>query len=255
MLSLVHLLVSSALVTAAPYHQQHRHVSPVGLSGTESLVTRTTKSNLGTLERMTTAEVQEICHVCWNGAVEWPLPDTPNPVIESNSEQLSLFDRPASTPNTLTVHNYCTYPLYFNHYHQADSLETGTLTAGQTINRPLAGTVLKVYKTKDMVKDVLVEYGIDSQNTMWYDLSLITCLGTTNGLSNSDTSACAGHEAGLQLGNSGEMSFQCAGGAWCDDQVYLYKENLCKKLNPVYGGTPSQGLTMEFCAELKPKSS
>ena len=72
-----------------------------------------------------------------------------------------------------------------------------------------------------------VEYSVN--DTASFDLSLIDCLGTegmtTTGkvIRNGDMSMCPGHEQGLQLGNKGSRSWQCAAGAWCDDQAYLYE--------------------------------
>ena len=59
---------------------------------------------------------------------------------------------------------------------------------------------------------------------------MIDCLGiegrvasTGKPIRNGNTSGCAGHEAGLQLGNAGTWSWQCAPRAWCDDQAYFYE--------------------------------
>ncbi|KAH7371048.1 hypothetical protein BKA66DRAFT_573224 [Pyrenochaeta sp. MPI-SDFR-AT-0127] len=203
------------------------------------------------LPRMSSGEVDAIYKTCWNGQIKWPLPGTPNPVVDEVTPQLSIFPLPSTKPDTLIVHNYCSYDIYFNHFNGAHSLETGHIAGGASIERPLSGTVLKASKTADMAKDVLIEYAVAGDGVLYYDLSLITCLGQTGGLDNGDLSACAGHEAGLQLGNANSKSFQCAAGAWCDDQAYLYHENLCKKQNPVSSCSPSNGLTMEFCAGAK----
>ncbi|OAL46611.1 hypothetical protein IQ07DRAFT_546866 [Pyrenochaeta sp. DS3sAY3a] len=206
-----------------------------------------------TLERMATSDVTAKVKTCWGGKIPWPLPNTPNPVVDEPAPQLSIFARPATKANTLTVHNYCSYDLYFNNFDGQILLEHGKLAAKSSIERSLGGDVMKVSKTNDMAKDVLIEYNVDG-GLLWYDLSLITCIGRdANGLENGDLKDCAGHEAGLQLGNSNAnyKSFQCAPGAWCDDQVYLYQENLCKAQNPVFACNPNEGLTMEFCASQK----
>jgi hypothetical protein len=223
MLSPLSLLLFSSLVFAAPHHNLHRHISPTHLTAQpdiESSVKREASSFLGTLERMTDAEVFSIYHTCHSGTITWPLADTPCPIIEMVTPQLNIFGRPESTPSTLTVHNYCSYDLFFQHLNGAGPLlETGSIPAGQTIHSPLAGTVMKVSKSQAMTKPVQIEYGAHG----FYDLSLIDCLGSTNGTTNADTSACAGHEAGLQLSSPAGLAFQCASGAWCDDQVYLYE--------------------------------
>ncbi|CAO2655280.1 Nn.00g103440.m01.CDS01 [Neocucurbitaria sp. VM-36] len=203
-----------------------------------------------TLERMSTSEVEAIYKTCWGGILELPLPGTPNPVVDVVAPQLSIFTLPIAKADTLTVHNYCSYDIFFDHFKGESKLESGSISAGASFDSPLSGTVMKVSKSSNMGKDMLIEYSVADGN-LYYDLSLITCLGQTDGLENNDTSGCAGHEAGLQLGNSVSKSFQCAAGAWCDDQVYLYQENLCKKQNPVSSCSPSHGLTMEFCASQK----
>lgn len=121
----------------------------------------------------------------------------------------------------LTVHNYCPYDIYFRHLGLGGSQESGKITAGTNLVRPLSGTVFKAYKTPAMTQDVLVEYSVNPQTgAMWYDLSLLTCMQGAN------LSGCAGHEQGLQLGNAVSHSFQCAPGLWCDDQAYLYHVGL-----------------------------
>ncbi|KAF1847053.1 uncharacterized protein K460DRAFT_52514 [Cucurbitaria berberidis CBS 394.84] len=279
MLLLLPLLLSVSLVTAAPRHLRLRDsakshtatttttildtvygaadiLQPTGAPPSiendakilpESDKSYSKKSGDTTLQRMSSSDVSAIYKTCWNGQLQWPLPGMPNPCLDVVAAQLNIFPLPITKPDTLTVHNYCSYNIYFNHFQGANMLESGNIAAGAKIDRPLFGSVLKVSKTPDMAKDVLVEYAV-ADGRLYYDLSLITCLGRTNGVENGDTSACAGHEAGLQLGNSKSKSFQCAAGAWCDDQAYLYQENLCKKQNPVWSCNQSDGLTMEFCA-------
>lgn len=96
------------------------------------------------------------------------------------------------------------------------------LTNGPAVN-------LKVSKVEgSFAKPVQIEYS-GTEGRISFDISLIDCLGTVmdpeNGVyvKNGNTSACAGHEAGLQIGNDKSLSFQCRPGAWCDDQVYLYE--------------------------------
>jgi hypothetical protein len=167
-----------------------------------------------------------------------------------------LFPRPDSTANTLTIYNYCDYDLYFEPHVGNTVEEVGHISAGGKLNRPFeaapegSGVNLKVSKTKgDYSKPVQIEYAVSS-GTVWYDISLIDCLGRTeDGLRNGDTSACAGHEAGLQMGPAKDaISFQCGAGAWCDDQAYLYEENLCKKSNPNSACGAEKGMAVEFCA-------
>jgi hypothetical protein len=172
---------------------------------------------------MTDAQVNAIYKTCWNGNLKWPLPNTVNPVIDVVSPQLSIFPRPDTTPHTLTVHNYCDYDIFYDHLGAAGKLDNGTLSAGKSFNSPLSGNVFKASKKSTMENDVLIEYNVAADGKLWYDLSLITCLGSTDGKPNSDTTACAGHEAGLQLGSKKWVAFQCAPGKWCDDQAYLYQ--------------------------------
>lgn len=209
------LFLSATLVAAAPHSAQYgahraRHAAPTSPS---TLITP--RDTLGSMQRMSTAEVEAIYKTCWNGALEWPLPNQPNPVIDIVSPQLSLFPRPASTPHTLTVHNYCDYDVHFVHFN-GGAAESGSLAPYSSIDRPLTGTVFKASKSANMGNDLLVEYSIDGNGVLWYNLSLLTCMV------GGDTSACAGHEAGLQLSNPGKMAFQCGPGMWCDDQAYLY---------------------------------
>ena len=185
------------------------------------------------LERVSSWTIPSSCP--WS--IPWPLPDTPNPTIDDvDIPQLSLFPRPQTTPNTLTIYNFCDYDLWFEP-HIGNTLEaTGHIPAGGRLDRPFemapegSGVNLKVTKTEgDYSKPIQVEYAV-SAGTVWYDLSLIDCLGRTpEGLRNGDTSACAGHEAGLQMGPAANaVSFQCGAGAWCDDQMYLYEVSRCR---------------------------
>ncbi len=194
---------------------------------------------------MTNAQVEAIVHTCWNGAIPWPIPNTPLPCVDVVAPQLSLFPRPAATPNMITVNNYCGYDIHYDHFSGASSPVSGTWKAG-TKGTPMAmdGTVFKAGKTPSSSTPVLIEYGVNG-GQIFYDLSLINCIN------DGDTSNCAGHEAGLQIGGPNSMTFQCAAGAWCDDQVYMYQENLCKKQNPVSSTSTSNGLTVEFCASQK----
>lgn len=212
---LTNILICSSVASAAPAlvgraHHVHQHARDVSAASTG-------------LTRMSAAQVNAIYKTCWNGQLVWPLGNTPAPCADVVTPQLSIYKKPEATANTLTVHNYCGYDIHFDHVKGFTTLESGVLAAGATIQRPLTGTVLKARKTKDSNKDMLVEYNVAADGQLWYNLSLITCLGTTNGLPNADTSGCAGHEAGLQLGNPGSKTFQCKAGAWCDDQAYLYQ--------------------------------
>jgi hypothetical protein len=158
--------------------------------------------------------------------IKWPQNDLPPPVEDKPIRQLTLFDRPETVPNTIIVHNYCNYDIHFTHINQVKTLDNGILKAGETYTSPLStlpGGVWKGSKAYDMSKVVLAEYSIvQATNDLWYNLSLVKCLGVTNGQYTTDTNACAGHEAGLQFGNKQSKSYQCASGLWCDDQAYLY---------------------------------
>lgn len=144
------------------------------------------------------------------------------PGLDIIATQLDLFPRPESTPETLTINNYCDYELHYEHFDGASKTDTGVISAGGVFTSPLSGTVLKAYKTEAMTHPVLIEYS--NTESTYYDLSLIDCLGRDEeGARTGDTSACAGHEAGLQIGNAQSMTFQCGPGVWCDDQIYLYE--------------------------------
>jgi hypothetical protein len=253
------ILLSSAVVSAAP-HVFVRDDTNSTIGGTNSTIGGTAPTTNGTestldkitdklddakdklddakdkvsaaldsvLERVASWTIPSTCP--WS--IPWPLPDTPNPTVDDVAiPQLELFPRPQTTANTLTIYNFCDYDLWFEP-HIGNTLEaTGHIPAGGKLDRPFemapegSGVNLKVTKTEgDYSKPVQVEYAV-SAGTVWYDLSLIDCLGRTpEGLRNGDTSACAGHEAGLQMGPAANaVSFQCGAGAWCDDQMYLYE--------------------------------
>lgn len=210
----------------------YRHVSPANdliTLGLESLARRDMPVKLGDQERMNEAEVAKMAAGCNSG--DWPLDDSVPMPIEKAGTQLDLFPRPESTPNALTMYNYCSYDLYFVHYNEGGVFEDkdGTkLAAGSSISRALTGTVMKVYKSKPLLWPFLIEY------SGYYDMSLIHCLGTTDGnplvhdektiqTITADTSRCPGHEAGLHLSQPEGRTFQCEPGLWCDDQAYLYE--------------------------------
>jgi hypothetical protein len=177
---------------------------------------------------------ETICHLCHQkNPIQWPLPASadgvlmPMPVVDNLTwTQLSLFARPESTPSKLTVMNYCSYDLYFEHWNEAVKLSSGVIASGGSCKEAIAGTVMKVGKDSIVGQPVQIEY---SAPNGFYDLSLIDCLarseveGPQKGFRTADTSACAGHEHGLQLSNPGSKAFQCAAGAWCDDQAYFYE--------------------------------
>jgi hypothetical protein len=230
------LILFPALIAAAPHNRphSHRHTSPthsLTTLGPSSLARRDPPLNIGNLPRLSDENLNAISQTCAFGASELPLnPGVPNPVDIPRAEQLSLFPRPNSTPDTLTLHNYCAYELYWSHYNgPAGEHDRGVLPAGGEIRRPLDGTVMKVSKTADMARDVLVEYSTpdDGPEDLWYNLSLITCLGRLNGKVTADVSGCAGHEAGLQVDQTGGFAFQCEAGTWCDDQAYFYGVSPC----------------------------
>lgn len=168
--------------------------------------------------------------------IPWPLPNTPMPVIDGvDSPQFDLFPRPNVSAFEMTVYNFCSYDLWLEP-HVGPRVEIVEHVAANGIySRPFQaadeglGINLKVSKTEaNFEKPVQIEYSVTG-STIWYDISLIDCLGKTGELKyekpvrNGDTSACAGHEAGLQLGNAQAKSFQCGAGVWCDDQAYLYE--------------------------------
>jgi hypothetical protein len=194
------LLFSAALVSAAPTSLSARDYS---------------------VSRMSNEDVFKIYHTCWGGKLVWPQNDMPPPVTEQVSSQLSLYKQPAAKAGTLTVHNYCDYDIHYQHLGNGLSGATQVLSAGTTSDYPLTGTVFKASKTASLAKVVQIEYSV-AGNVLYYDMSLIDCLAFKDGLRTKDASGCVGLESGLQLGNQG-FSFQCAKGAWCDDQAYFYE--------------------------------
>jgi hypothetical protein len=179
-----------------------------------------------TLPRMTNNDVFAIYHTCWDGKLIWPQNDMPQPVADQDSKQLNIYAIPATKPNTLTVHNYCNYDIYYQHLGVGSTLGEGILSAGTSYEHAVTGTVWKGSRTPSREKVVQVEYNVDQLGMLWYNISLIDCLGVTDKLKNKDTGACAGLEAGLQLGNKDHFSFQCKPGTWCDDQAYFYYVSL-----------------------------
>jgi hypothetical protein len=184
------------------------------------------------LARMTDAEALASVRQekCYNGTrIPWPQNDLPPPLADTPIKQLKVFNPPETKPGRLIIHNYCNYPIHYVHWNGSINLGQGVLAAHDTFDNELSGTVWKATKTPESDKVVLVEYNVAADTgLLWYNLSLVKCLGVNpdNKMYTTDTSACAGHEAGLQFGNKGMMSYQCAPGRWCDDQAYLYDVSL-----------------------------
>ncbi|KAJ4983244.1 hypothetical protein SVAN01_11257 [Stagonosporopsis vannaccii] len=261
------LLLPSALVASATHRSHshfHRHRDVQLTRGVDDVIDAVKNTTQEVADKISDTVDSVLSRVeswiipasCpWK--IPWPLPDTPQPTIDDvEIPQLSLCNRPDSTPDTLTIYNFCDYDLYFEPHIGNKVEELGHIPAGEKLDRPFeaapegSGVNLKVSKKEgDFSKPVQIEYAV-SAGTVWYDISLIDCLGRTeDGLRNGDTSACAGHEAGLQMGPSKDaISFQCGAGAWCDDQAYLYEENLCKKSNPNSACSSDKGMAVEFCA-------
>jgi hypothetical protein len=207
------------------------HLLPILLSATLAsaaprVLNKPRASIDSTLSRMSNNDVFAVYHTCWNGKLVWPQNDLPTPVKDQDSKQLNVYTIPASKPNTLTVHNYCNYNIYYQHLGVGSTLGEGILYAGTSYEHAVTGTVWKGSKTASREKVVQVEYNVDQLGMLWYNISLIDCLGMTDGMKNKDASACAGLEAGLQLGNKEHFSFQCKPGTWCDDQAYFYYVSL-----------------------------
>jgi hypothetical protein len=219
---LLSVLFCAALVSAAPRV----------LSNTDSINQLAPRGALldKSLARLSDAQASAIAPTCHNGTIKWPSNDLPPPVKDAPFRQLSLYNIPTAVPNTITIHNYCDYDLHYSHRDSAMTLDSGILKAGATVQSPLSTSDAGVWlasKTPDMVKVVQAEYTVPKDtSTLWYNLSLIPCLGSEKGLPNADTTKCAGHEAGLQLGNQQSQVFQCAPGMWCDDQAYFYQVGL-----------------------------
>jgi hypothetical protein len=212
--------------------------------------TQASASQHSTLPRVSAWSVPKTCP--WD--IPWPLPDTPMPVVDNvDIPQLSIFPRPTAVHDTVTVYNFCDYDLWLES--NVGNVVAGMeqIFPGRKLDRLFHagerghGINFKVSRAEaDFTNPVQVEYMADEYGKVWYDLSLIDCLGKTgeirNGkpVRNGNTSACAGHEAGLQIGNenANATTFQCAAGAWCDDQVYLYEasQRRSRKCN---GGTAS----------------
>lgn len=197
---------------------------------TSSFPTSSAVSQISTLPRNDSWVVPESCP--WN--IAWPLPNTPAPVIDNVAiPQLSIYPRPKAAANLVIVYNYCPYDLWVEPYVGSRIAAVERIPAGNNHSFQMLSdgpaVNLKVSKVeKSFAKPVQIEYS-GSKGRISFDVSLIDCLGTTIGpkngvyVRNGDTSACAGHESGLQIGNDKSLSFQCSPGAWCDDQMYLYE--------------------------------
>jgi hypothetical protein len=185
----------SALVAAAPRVLSNAN-SINQISRRTALLLDQTLARLTNDETMTLVN-EKSCYA--DRRVKWPQNDLPTPSVNEETRQLKVFSSPATTANTLTVHNYCKYDIHYRREGQQGVLDSGVLRAGTAYTTPLTGVGM-----------------------VWYNLSLVKCLGTKDGQYTTDTSGCAGHEAGLQFGNQQNKSFQCAAGMWCDDQAYLY---------------------------------
>jgi hypothetical protein len=199
------------------------------LSAAAVLAAPTSKEpDFGSLQRMTDqaviAKVRNL--TCHKGQIPWPIAGRKNPIIDTETPQLSLYPRPKATAGTLTIYNYCGYDIWYRHFdgrkpQNEQMIEDGILKSkGKPWTTMYAGTVFKARKTaKDNGKDMLVEYGVVA-GKLTYNLSHIVCLGAGN-----DLSQCAGSDGGMNLGNESQESktFQCASNKWCDDQSYLYE--------------------------------
>jgi hypothetical protein len=203
---LILLLSSATVASATHYSHAHFHRRNIELTRgvdailddtkneTNDLVDRASDTSDSVLARVQSWTIPASCP--WK--IPWPLPDTPMPTIDNvNIPQLSLYPRPDSTANTLTIYNYCDYDLYFEPHVGNTVEDVGHISAGDKLDRPFeaapegSGVNLKVSKTKgDYSKPVQIEYAVSS-GTVWYDISLIDCLGRTeDGLRNGDTSLC-----------------------------------------------------------------
>jgi len=235
--ALIALLLLPRPVTAVPHNHghkhMHRHVSSTNdliTLGPKTLARRDTSLNIGDLPRYDPDELKAVAHSCSTGPAELPLNQgVPRPVKITTVPQLDVFPRPESVGGMLTMHNYCGYDLYWSHVNGKKVLsdpedtkvfETGHLPAGGTETRPLAGDNMKVSKTASGDQPVQLEY-THAGEKLWYNLSLIDCLGRKDAKITADMTHCVGHEAGIQMGQP-EFAFQCEAGKWCDDQAYLY---------------------------------
>lgn len=158
-----------------------------------------------TLPRVSSWLVPKACG--WD--IPWPLPDTPMPVIDNEDiPQLSIFQRPATVANSITIYNFCEYDLWLEPNVGSVVASIQHISPRGKINRPFHtaeqgfGVSLKVSRVEASFENpVQVEYAVKGDGKVWYNLSLIDCLGKTgeirNGkpVRNGNTSACAGHEA------------------------------------------------------------
>lgn len=221
------MLIALVVITDRPSHSRlvsKKQPRSIPLAGGSPIVERQS------LPRVQSWSPPEGCNVAW------PLPDTPMPVVDHVAlPQLSLFPRPVTSPSTIFIYNFCDYDIWVLPILGEDVLPVEHVAKGARHSRPLAptannsGTSLKVSKIKDdFSRPVQIEYTAQDDGRVFFDLSLIDCLGRSafqndSLLRNNNTSACAGHEAGLQFGNSQSKSFQCGPATWCDDQAYFYE--------------------------------
>jgi len=208
MLLLTALLSCFALVLAAPQVMKKRDLA------------------MSKSDRMSVAELllyKGSKAQCWSQSnLVWPMNDMPLPSKESATKQLNIYQPPATKPRTLTVRNYCDYPIHYQHVGPRGILQESDLPAGGIFETPYVGTNWKASRQGDPSRVVQIEYN-NNDGDLWYNLSLIDCLmKDSRGLPTKDASGCVGLEGGLQFGNKENMSFQCAPGTWCDDQAYFY---------------------------------
>src|SRR5690242_1496740 len=135
------LLLPSALVVSAT-HRSHSHFHrhrDVQLSGvddvidavkntTQEVADKISETVDSVLSRVESWIIPATCP--WK--IPWPLPDTPQPTIDDvDIPQLSLFNRPDSIPDTLTIYNFCDYDLYFEPHIGNQVEELGHIPAGE----------------------------------------------------------------------------------------------------------------------------
>ncbi|KAF2489579.1 hypothetical protein BU16DRAFT_597003 [Lophium mytilinum] len=149
------------------------------------------------------------------------------------------------SPNTLTLHNACPYPLLLSSISQTLSLTPLTIPSGRTHTEPLrtscagCGVSLKLAHPAAPAAVTQFEYSITG-GRVWYDISLIDCV------KGGDASQCPGHEAGLKIHGDGGDVMRCAPGSYCAAEAYYVP--VPGAVQPVGSAVAGGDLRVEICS-------
>ncbi|KAF1957980.1 hypothetical protein CC80DRAFT_503518 [Byssothecium circinans] len=140
-------------------------------------------------------------------------------------------------PGLAVIKNSCNYTLMVTSVGCGDGVKDREILAGEAYTEPLrscpppngSGTQLQI-TSKTHTKPMLVEYGIDDQDGIFYDLSFLICMTQQS----TDLTGCAGWEHGHQCGSGkGCPVFACQPGEYCDRTSYTTHEYGLTEANKV----------------------